>query len=187
MLCIQETKLQDLQEVSCYNLWGDNNIDWLHKQAEGNSGGILTIWHKERFKYTRQVIGNLYVGVFGDFFRNTKENPISVVVFNVYSISVVVFNVYSSSVITEKEELWKDLTLIKAANVCKSWCILGDFNAVRKSSERKGLNSRGYTTKREVERFNNFIDTSELIDVPLIGESIHGIGTTEQLKAESTE
>ena len=139
MLCIQETKLQDLQKVSCYNLWGDNNIDWLHKQTEGNSEGILTIWHKERFKCTRQVIGNLYVGVFGDFFRNTKENP----------ILVVVFNVYSSSVITEKEELWKDLTLIKAANVCKSWCILGDFNAVRKSSEKKRFKlKRLYNDKR---------------------------------------
>ena len=36
--------------------------------------------------------------------------------------------------------------------------------------KKKGLNSRGYTTIREVEGFNNFIDTSELIDVPLIVE-----------------
>ena len=52
---------------------------------------------------------------------------------------------------------------------CKQWCILGDFNAVRKNSERKGLNYRGSTATREVQEFNDFIESAELLDVPLIG------------------
>jgi len=64
--------------------------------------------------------------------------------------------------------MWKDLTLIKMSYMCKQWCILGDFNAVKKNNERKRLNSRGNMTKREVEGFNKFIDTMKQVDVPPI-------------------
>ena len=46
---------------------------------------------------------------------------------------------------------------------------MGDFNALRKNSERRGLNFRGSTATREVKGFNNFIESVELLDVPLIG------------------
>jgi len=53
MICIHETKIHNVQPLSCYNLWGDNNIDWVSIPAVGNSGGILTIWHKDRFKIAK--------------------------------------------------------------------------------------------------------------------------------------
>jgi len=67
MICIQETNVQDLQPSSCYNLWGDNNIDWVNKQAMGNSGGIFTMWHKDIFKFVKQIVGNIYITVIGEF------------------------------------------------------------------------------------------------------------------------
>ena len=50
MICIQETKLRVLQPSSCYNLWADNNIEWVNKPATCSYGGILTIWHKNKLK-----------------------------------------------------------------------------------------------------------------------------------------
>jgi len=47
-------------------------------------------------------------------------------------------------------------------------CILGDFNAIKKLGERKGLNSRG-SNKSEMNEFNEFIEKNELFDLPLVG------------------
>jgi len=76
--------------------------------------------------------------------------------------------VYSSCEFNEKVSLWEELVNIKLGEECKQWCILGDFNAVRKSNERRGLNYKGSTATREVEEFNNFIESVELLNVPLI-------------------
>jgi len=88
MICIQETKVHDLQPSSCYNLWGGNNIDWVIKHAVGNSGGILTMWNKDKFKCVKQVVGNMYIGVLGEFYSTINAIPIPVAIFNVYSSCV---------------------------------------------------------------------------------------------------
>jgi len=122
MICIQETKLSDLQPSSCYNLWGDNNIDWVSKPVVGNSGGILTIWHKNKFKLAKHIAGESYIGVFGEY-CNSVNNVLT---------PVAVFNVYSSCNFNEKVKMWEELINIKMGVGCSHWCILGDFNAVRK-------------------------------------------------------
>jgi len=39
MICIQETKLNELNKERCYKLWEDNNIEWIHNEAvEGARG-----------------------------------------------------------------------------------------------------------------------------------------------------
>ena len=159
MICIQETKLHDLQPSSCYKLWGDNKIEWVNKLAMGNSGGILTMWHKDKFKRVKHIIGESYVGVIGEYCKSVNNNP----------IPVAIFNVYSSCNFNEKIQLWEELITIKSGEACRQWCVLGDFNAVRKVSERRGLNPSGNTALREVQGFNKFIESMELIDVPLIG------------------
>jgi len=77
--------------------------------------------------------------------------------------------VYSPCNFKEKVKLWEELINVKLGVACSQWCILGDFNAVRKTSERRGLNPSGNTTLREMQCFNNFIETMELLDVQLIG------------------
>jgi len=47
--------------------------------------------------------------------------------------------------------------------------MLVDFNVMSRINERRRKNYKGSTTTREVEGFNNFIETIELLDVPLIG------------------
>nr|KYP40877.1 hypothetical protein KK1_037764 [Cajanus cajan] len=48
------------------------------------------------------------------------------------------------------------------------WCIVGDFNTVRRQDERKGVN--GEYGVRDMEEFNSFIRDMELIDIPLVGK-----------------
>jgi len=56
------------------------------------------------------------------------------------SIPVVIVNVYSSCTLLDKIQMWEDLKKIRHNEPCKSWCILGDFNAIRREGERKGIN-----------------------------------------------
>ncbi|XP_068487034.1 uncharacterized protein [Phaseolus vulgaris] len=49
------------------------------------------------------------------------------------------------------------------------WCFCGDFNAVRKSCERKCVSMRD-NQSGEMRGFNNFIDTNLLIEIPFVGK-----------------
>jgi len=48
------------------------------------------------------------------------------------------------------------------------WCILGDFNVVRKLNERKGLRI-GSSSKREMKMISDFMKKIEMLDVLIIG------------------
>ncbi|KAL8516188.1 hypothetical protein ACS0TY_014749 [Phlomoides rotata] len=50
--CIQETKLERMDDRMVRRLWGTGNSDWAFKPSEGNSGGLLTIWNKDKFHRT---------------------------------------------------------------------------------------------------------------------------------------
>jgi len=52
-----------------------------------------------------------------------------------------------------------------------NWCFIGDFNAVRDLNERNNVNNG--RKKREVERFNDFIENNQLFDNATCGYQIH--------------
>ena len=43
LLCIQETKKQDVPKELCYSLWGSHDVQWSFIPSEGASGGILCL------------------------------------------------------------------------------------------------------------------------------------------------
>jgi hypothetical protein len=49
-----------------------------------------------------------------------------------------VVNVYSKCDLNGKKRLWNDLVMSKGGFGGESWCVVGDFNAVRDASERRG-------------------------------------------------
>jgi len=153
MICIQETKLNTLSNQKCYRLWGDNNIDWMHKEAEGGAGGILTMWHKNIFVYERHIISKGFLAIIG---QHKEKN-----------VPIIVVNVYSSCHLKEKLGMWDEIVTIRHLEVCKTWCILGNFNAVRKKEERRGVNIDG-SNKKEISKFNKFIEKTEMFDIPLV-------------------
>ncbi|MCH86174.1 hypothetical protein A2U01_0007028, partial [Trifolium medium] len=45
-MAIQETKIEVLSDALVHSLWGGDDCEWVALPAEGNSGGILSIWRK---------------------------------------------------------------------------------------------------------------------------------------------
>ena len=62
---------------------------------------------------------------------------------------------------------WEEIKEKRESSDTKRWCLVGDFNCVRRSSERMGVGESGYG-RSEREEFNAFIKDIELEDVSLI-------------------
>jgi hypothetical protein len=43
ILCIQETKLSDIDMLICKSIWSDTNDDFSFQSSRGASGGLVTI------------------------------------------------------------------------------------------------------------------------------------------------
>lgn len=46
---IQESKKEEMDELTCKLIWNDGNISWAHRGSVGRSSGILSIWNSEAF------------------------------------------------------------------------------------------------------------------------------------------
>ncbi|KAL8463824.1 hypothetical protein ACS0TY_033680 [Phlomoides rotata] len=47
--CIQESKLEKTEQIIRRELWYNSNFDWVWKDVEGRSGGIISIWSRRVF------------------------------------------------------------------------------------------------------------------------------------------
>ena len=141
--------MQSFSKEKCCQFWRDNDIGFFHSEP---SNGV--VWHNNFFQCINHIINKWFT----IFIRVFKEN----------NILVVIVNVYSSCNLQEKTQIWDELKAIRLREACNSWCILGDFNSIRKDGERKGVNC-GRSNKREMQGFNNFIDSMEVVDIPNIG------------------
>ncbi|XP_068476267.1 uncharacterized protein [Phaseolus vulgaris] len=78
-------------------------------------------------------------------------------------------NVYAACNLQDKILLWEALTTLKQSYQNLAWCLCGDFNAVRRPEERKGI--RGHSSqKKEIAGFNNFIQNNGWMDIPGVGK-----------------
>ncbi|XP_073219690.1 uncharacterized protein [Cicer arietinum] len=82
---------------------------------------------------------------------------------------ICVVNIYPSCDMIEKRELWNMIDEKVENDVDCCWCVCGDFNAIRKESEKKGRSE--YIQMEDILRFNNFIEESEFIDLSLNGRA----------------
>lgn len=57
---------------------------------------------------------------------------------------------------------------VKATSRCSRWCVMDDFNSIRRSEEKIGVDNRSQYG-REMKEFIVFIEDMELIDIPLVG------------------
>ncbi|XP_057452341.1 uncharacterized protein LOC130744170 [Lotus japonicus] len=155
MLCIQETKLQNADRRLCNMLWGDTDYDWRASPAVGSAGGLLCIWNANTFAVEEVVQGSRFLGLIGVWALNQHR--------------CVIVNVYSACGLEDKRVLWSRLLEWRQQCQDLSWCLLGDFNAVRYAEERRGVAEVQPSQRREMSEFNVFIGTMELMDIPLAG------------------
>ena len=122
MIYIQETKKEVIEKFMYQALWGDSEVSWEAHPASNSAGGILCIWSEKTFKLERKVIGNGFIMLVGKWLKEAQQ--------------VHVINIYSPCDIQNKRVLWDSVKQLKNLNHGGLWCILGDFNNIRISSER---------------------------------------------------
>jgi exonuclease III len=153
-LAIQETKLEVVNSRLCARLWGGEDVGWRNSIANGRSGGLLTMWDKNKGSLVSSFQGQGYLGVCLEW--------------GVKKLRHVILNVYAPCFLSSKKTLWVDLLVAMRVYGADHYCILGDFNAIRSREERKGTGVGG-EVEEDMRLFNIFIENTGLIDLPLMG------------------
>ena len=118
---IQETHQVVASSIDIDGCWGNTQYDWEAVDSIGKSGGILCIWDPSVFSKVCSTSSRNYLAITGHW----RGFP---------GLTTIV-NVYGPQSITEKRQLWLDLTNLKNAQI-GNWVLFGHFNAVRKREER---------------------------------------------------
>lgn len=156
-ISVQETGLSDNVEEIVRLVWTHDEFGFCHTPAQGRLGGLLCIWRKSIFKASSAFAGYAFLGVSG-FWHGCPD-------------SMVFFNVYGPHDDAARKRLWSDLLEMITSTNNRS-CLMGDFNVVRKSDERKG--SHFYQSRANA--FNDFIHAAGLTELKLGGRKFTWIG-----------
>ena len=65
MICLQETKCDEISKELVFHLWGSNDIGWIEVGARNNKRGIITMWRNNQFQLVNSVKGNNFSAVEG--------------------------------------------------------------------------------------------------------------------------
>jgi hypothetical protein len=167
-LALQETKIEVIEQSLIHAMWGSDDCDWFHLPAVGNSGGILSIWRKSLYSVVFSFTGCGFVGVCLDVVQDQSR--------------CYVLNVYAKCNLSDKRCLWREVIMSKRGFGGAFWCVVGDFNSVRGTGERRGSRNEAMLSQsREMIEFDNFLEELELSDMPLIGRRftwVHPNGVT---------
>jgi hypothetical protein len=142
-LALKETKMEVVSESFCRSLWGSDQCTWAFFPSEGASGGILSIWGNSNSNLIFTFIGEGFVGVCLEW--GVKK-----------SICFIV-NVYSKCDLVAKRRLWWNISMSKGGFGRGVWCVVGDFNAVRRPEERRGVSEHS-SLNGEMREFDGFIE-----------------------------
>ena len=115
--------------------------------ASGASGGILIIWDSKKLRREEIVLGSFSISI--KFALDRCE-------------SLWLSAVYGPNNSTLRKDFWVELSDIVGFSSPR-WCVGGDFNVIRKSSEKLG----GSKLTPSMKDFDDFIRDCELIDSPL--------------------
>jgi hypothetical protein len=150
VVCLQETKLDKVDERVIHSIWGNRFTGWEVLNADNTAGGVLLLWDKRVVDRVNSIVGRFSVSCHWKSLVDGFE--------------WVGTGVYGPNRDDSRSELWAELSEIRH-QWSQPWCIFGDFNVVRFPSERRGCVR---VTPAMVE-FSDFIEGSNLIDLPLNG------------------
>lgn len=119
----------------------------------GHRGGVLNLWNKDAFKLIFSFFGEGFCRVHGEWGKN--------------KVKCFIVSIYSPYSLFGKRKLWEDLLMSKRGFGKGMWCLAGDFNAILKRGERKGIDVQDHSV--EIEEFRHFVKNMGLVDLPLLG------------------
>ncbi|GJT14486.1 RNA-directed DNA polymerase, eukaryota, partial [Tanacetum coccineum] len=147
-----ETKMETMDLFSIKALWGNSSFDYVFSPSVGFSGGILCVWDPSIFIKVSHTISDYFVAIRGNWIASSTK--------------LLIISVYASQELTEKRELW-DFPHHMIDSWDGEYILMGDFNEVRTEHERYGT----VFNLHSANAFNNFINTTGLVDLPLEGYS----------------
>lgn len=69
MICIEETKMENIDKRKCQALWWDLEVRWEVQPASNTAGGILCMWSEETFKLQSKVIRGGFILLRGQWLK----------------------------------------------------------------------------------------------------------------------
>ena len=147
VVMIQETKKEECDRRFVGSVWIAKNKDWAALPASGASGGILIIWDSKKLRREEVVLGSFSVSI--KFALDGCE-------------SLWLSAVYGLNNLALRKDFWVELSDIVGLSYSR-WCVGGDFNVIRRSSEKLG----GSRLTPSMKNFDDFIRDCELIYSPL--------------------
>ncbi|CAJ2645440.1 uncharacterized protein LOC123896129 [Trifolium pratense] len=153
ILCIQETKLQNLDDFLCKTLWGSSPHGFSYRPSIGASGGLLTLWESSEVEVWSTESREHVLWCHGRFLRTRDEFHVA--------------NVYAPCDDGAKQGLWDYFSVRLDSLVGKKVCVCRDFNAIKHIDERRSVRD-GHRSLNHIP-FNRFIEDNSLIDLSLIG------------------
>ncbi len=150
VVCLQETKLAEVDLQLVRSLWGNSFVGWEFLPAVGSVGGVILLWDNRVVERLDSVVKTFSISC---LWKGVSD-----------SFVWVGTGLYGLSTDLLRSELWEELKEVQQtwASPC---CVFGDFNVVRFPSERLGCNR---LTSHMMD-FSDFIEASHLVDLPLGG------------------
>ncbi|RVW83303.1 Transposon TX1 uncharacterized 149 kDa protein [Vitis vinifera] len=143
VVMLQETKREIWDRRLVSSIWKGKSLDWVALPACGASGGIVILWDSVKFNCSEKVLGSFSVTVK----LNSDEEE-----------SFWLTSVYGPNKAVWREDFWLELQDLHGLTFPR-WCVGGDFNVIRRISEKMG-DSRLTVNMR---RFDEFIRESEAL------------------------
>ncbi|GJY92504.1 RNA-directed DNA polymerase, eukaryota [Tanacetum coccineum] len=150
VIALQETKSGLVDDFLVEEVWGNRTFGFTQMEAKGRSGRMLIIWDTNVFNCFDAMGDDIFIAIKGGWKGGLGD--------------VVLVCLYGLHITKEKTSLWDRLARLMS-NSSEDWCIFGDFNVVRRQEDR--LNSQ--INVKEMEDFNNFINITRLVEIPLGG------------------
>ncbi|KAJ9678261.1 hypothetical protein PVL29_022996 [Vitis rotundifolia] len=147
VVMFQETKREECDRRFVGSVWSVRNKEWAALPACRASGGILIIWDSKKMSSEEVVLGSFSFSV--KFLLN-GSGPLWL------------SSVYGPNNPLIRKDFWVELVNLFGLTF-PSWCVGGDFNVIRRRSEKLG-GSRFTSSMRD---FDGFIRECELHDPPL--------------------
>lgn len=147
LICLQETKCQLWNDFMKSSIWNKDDHGWLEVAARGLSGGLLITWDNSVIECVSHSVSSNWILFKGRMISSGME----------FSC----INIYAPPVVAKKVLLWEELLCVIQRFESIPMVLIGDFNSVRRQSERVSCQYAAWDSSK----FNEFFEKSELIEV----------------------